>query len=78
VDLVISADTAIAHLAGALGCPIWLALKHAPDWRWLSNRDDSPWYSNMRIFRQTAPGDWAGLFARMEASLRSELARTHR
>jgi tetratricopeptide (TPR) repeat protein len=75
LDLVISADTAIAHLAGALGRPNWLALKCTPDWRWLLGRDDSPWYPSMRIFRQTAPGDWAGLFGRMEASLRSELAR---
>jgi hypothetical protein len=78
LDLVISADTAIAHLAGALGRPIWLALKCAADWRWLLNRDDSPWYPSMRIFRQTAPGDWAGLFARMEASLRRGCARPNR
>ena len=71
LDLVISADTAIAHLAGALGRPLWLALKYAPDWRWLLDREDSPWYPSMRLFRQAAPGDWAGLFARMEVSLRS-------
>jgi len=69
LDLVISADTAIAHLAGALGRPVWVALKHVPDWRWLLDPADTPWYPTMRLFRQPAPGDWSGVFAEMAASL---------
>ena len=53
LDLVVTPDTAIAHLAGALGAPVWLALQFSPDWRWLQGRDDSPWYPTMRLFRQT-------------------------
>jgi hypothetical protein len=58
LDLVITVDTSIAHLAGALGRPFWLLLSYAPDWRWLLDRDDSPWYPSARLFRQAAPGDW--------------------
>src|SRR5262249_22161916 len=61
LDLVISADTAIVHLAGALGVPVWVALPSAPDWRWLLGREDSPWYPTMRLFRQASPGDWDGV-----------------
>ncbi|OYD86201.1 tetratricopeptide repeat protein [Azospirillum brasilense] len=57
-DLVVTIDNATAHLAGALGHPVWLLLSHAPDWRWLVGRDDSPWYPSARLFRQTAAGDW--------------------
>jgi len=69
VDLVISSDTSIAHLAGALGRPTWLALKHVPDWRWLLDREDSPWYPSMRLFRQSSAGDWPGVFERMRRAL---------
>ncbi|KAA0686776.1 tetratricopeptide repeat protein [Azospirillum brasilense] len=57
-DLVVTIDNATAHLAGALGHPVWLLLSHAPDWRWLVGRDDSPWYPSARLFRQAAAGDW--------------------
>jgi tetratricopeptide (TPR) repeat protein len=76
LDLVISADTAIAHLAGALGRPFWVALKHVPDWRWLLDREDSPWYPSCRLFRQRTPGDWDNVFSRMEAEIHRQLAPT--
>jgi ADP-heptose:LPS heptosyltransferase len=69
VDLVISCDTSLAHLAGALGRPVWVALKFAPDWRYLTGRDDSPWYPTMRLFRQDRPGDWQSVFSKMTAAL---------
>jgi len=69
LDLVVTSDTAIAHLAGALGRPVWLALQFAPEWRWLLDRADSPWYPTMRLFRQPGPGNWAGVFAEMAAQL---------
>lgn len=69
-DLVITSDTAVAHLAGALGRPTWVALKHVPDWRWMMDRADSPWYPTMVLYRQTTRGDWDGVFARMEQDLR--------
>lgn len=62
-DLVITSDTAVAHLAGALGRPVWLALKAVPDWRWMLERRDSPWYPTMTLYRQKTRGDWAGVFA---------------
>jgi ADP-heptose:LPS heptosyltransferase len=64
LDLIITADTSIAHLAGALGRPAWVLLKHVPDWRWLLNRDDSPWYPTLRLFRQDRDGDWASAVAK--------------
>ena len=69
LDLVITCDTAIAHLAGALAQPIWVALKHAADWRWLVGRDDSVWYPTMGLFRQPAAGDWESVFALMARNL---------
>jgi ADP-heptose:LPS heptosyltransferase len=69
VDLVICCDTSLAHLAGALARPVWVALKFAPDWRYLTGRDDSPWYPTMRLFRQDRPGDWQSVFAKMGAAL---------
>ena len=71
LDLVVTSDTAIAHLAGALGRPTFLALQRWPDWRWLLDRDDTPWYPSVRLFRQSEPGDWAGVFERIAAAIRS-------
>jgi tetratricopeptide (TPR) repeat protein len=69
LDLVISCDTASAHLAGALGCPLWLVLKDVPEWRWMMDRKDSPWYPTARLFRQTHCGDWIEVFERIAAEL---------
>ena len=73
LDLVITVDTAVAHLAGALGITVWLALPIVPDWRWLLEREDSPWYPTMRLFRQTAWGDWPGVFERLTEALRQRV-----
>lgn len=73
-DLLISCDTALAHLAGALGVPNWLALKYVPEWRWFLDRRDTPWYSNTRLFRQQSVGDWDSVFRAMEAELTALLA----
>ena len=70
LDLIITSDTAIAHLAGALGVAVWLVLPHVPEWRWLMERDDSPWYPTMRLFRQTNPGDWATAFDHISDALK--------
>lgn len=69
LDLVITCDTALAHLAGALGRATWVALKHVPDWRWLLDRADSPWYPSLRLFRQPRHGDWEAVFATIHAQL---------
>ena len=71
LDLVITSDTAIAHLVGALGMPVWLLLPKTPDWRWLLDKETSPWYSSMRVFRQTKPGRLGGRDQRSNASLGS-------
>lgn len=74
LDLVITTDTSVAHLAGALGRPTWLALKYVPDWRWFLDRDDTPWYPDMRLFRQPSLGDWRSVFEAMRAALAERLA----
>jgi hypothetical protein len=73
LDLIITADTATAHLAGGLGKRVWIALPFVPDWRWQLDRDDSPWYANVRLFRQSVPGDWDGVFLRMANALKHEI-----
>ncbi len=74
LDLVITCDTAVAHLAGALGVLVWVALPFVPDWRWLLDRSDSPWYPTMRLFRQDKRGDWQGVFQRIEAAIGEQMA----
>ncbi len=69
LDLVISVDTAVAHLAGALGKPVWIAVPFMPDWRWQLDRSDSPWYAQAHLFRQTTRGDWTGVVAALRAEL---------
>lgn len=75
LDLVITSDTAIAHLAGALGRPVWLVVSKGCDWRWLTDSADSPWYPTMRLFRQKTFGDWHGAFAEVAQALKAEAAR---
>ena len=70
-DLIISCDTSIAHLAGALGCQIWVALKKIPEWRWMLDRTDSPWYPNMTLYRQKEPDNWEAVFKSMKQDLLS-------
>jgi tetratricopeptide (TPR) repeat protein len=72
LDLVIAVDTSIAHLSAALGIPTWVLLPYVPDWRWLLDRDDSPWYPSVTLFRQTRRGDWADVFERVRQRLVSE------
>ena len=69
LDLVIACDTAVAHLAGAVGAWSGSHCRYVPDWRWLLDRDDCPWYPTMRLFRQKQPGDWAGVFDEIRAAL---------
>ena len=74
LDLVISVDTAVAHLAGAIGKPVWTLIPFAPDWRWMLNREDSPWYPTMRLFRQSSPGDWESVITKVKDELIKLLA----
>ena len=71
LDLVITVDTAVAHLAGAMGKPVWVLLCYAPNWRWMLERQDSPWYPTMRLFRQEVPGDWHNVLNRVADALHS-------
>lgn len=76
LKLIITSDTSLAHLAGSLRIPVWLALQVAPDWRWLRERSDSPWYPTMRLFRQRVFDDWPDVFSRIHAELESLLQQT--
>ena len=75
LDLVISVDTSVVHLAGAIDKPVWNLLPFAPDFRWLLKRDDSPWYPSMRLFRQTQPNDWYGVFKRVKKALINNISK---
>ena len=77
LDLIISSDTAMAHLAGALGRPVWIALKHVPDWRWMMDRTDTPWYPSARLFRQQRRDDWDEVFMRMASELSQLVSARH-
>ena len=74
LDLVIAVDTAVAHLAGALGRPTWILLPYTPDYRWLLDREDSPWYPTARLFRQDERRDYASVVERMRAELNAMIA----
>ena len=74
LDLVISCDTAVIHLAGAMGKPVWVLLPYVADWKWLLNRDDSPWYPTARLFRQPTLGAWAPTIERVAVELRRLVA----
>ena len=73
LDLVVAPESAVAHLAGSLGRKVWVPLSTVGDWRWMLEREDSPWYPTMRLFRQSAPGDWETVFERMAGALSQEL-----
>jgi hypothetical protein len=75
LDLIVTSDTAIANLAGAMGLPAWVALPAVPDWRWLLDRDDCPWYPSTRLFRQDRPGDWPGVFRRIAEAVQELIRR---
>jgi len=69
LDLVVTSDTAIAHLTGAAGIPVYVALCHLPDWRWGLDGESSPWYDSMRLFRQDHPGDWTSVFQKISSAI---------
>jgi hypothetical protein len=69
MDWVISVDTSVAHLAAAMGKPVWLLLPFSPDWRWIVGRNDSPWYPGMRLYRQTSTADWAGVLEHLRSDI---------
>jgi hypothetical protein len=71
LDLLMSVDTLSAHLGGALGVPTWTLIPAAADWRWMQDREDSPWYPTMRLFRQEREGEWLPVIARVSAALQS-------
>ena len=73
LDLIISVDTSVAHLAGGLGLETWLLVPRAPDYRWLLGRDDSPWYPTMRLFRQSQPGNWSAVFQKITTAVKAML-----
>ncbi len=74
LDMLISVDTSVAHLAGTMGKPVWMLVPKVPDWRWMLKSDRSPWYPTMRLFRQTKAGDWDGVVERIGADLRLTLS----
>ena len=69
LDLIISVDTSVAHLAGALGRPVWILLSAVPEWRWMLERTDTPWYGSARLFRQRRADEWPAIFAEVAAAL---------
>ena len=74
LDLVITSDTALAHLAGALGVKTWVALKYVPDWRWMLGREDSPWYPSLTLYRQPKHGEWVPVFDQMKMGITNLLS----
>ncbi len=76
MDLLITVDTFAAHLAGALGRPVWLMLPWAADWRWMLETEESPWYPRTRLFRQSAPGDWKYVIQRVAGRLKAARLQT--
>jgi hypothetical protein len=75
LDLIISVDTSVAHLTGALGRPGWICLAALPEWRWMLERPDTPWYDSARLFRQRRVGEWPALFEQVAAALRELIQR---
>ena len=78
LDLIVTVDTAIAHLAGALARPVWTMLTYAPDWRYMLDRTDSPWYPTMRLFRQNRPTGWDQVFGEVKQELSTNLTTLHK